>query len=394
MAYTSDPAKKWTLRHVLDVAQWEDPCPFWDDDGKAYLVRSKLCGGPAILHRMSDDGLSILDKGKIVYQDEKANPVLEGLKIMKRNNWYYILAPAGGVANGWQTVLRSRNIEGPYEARVVLSEGNGVNGPHQGGFVDTPTGEWWFVHFQDKGVYGRILHLQPGGWQDDWPVMGIDGKPVLTHKKPDVGRSYPIVTPQTTDEFQSRKLGLQWQWQATGRPEWYSLKAAKGCIRLYAASCPEEDGNLYYAGNLLLQKLPAPAFTSTAKMNVARLREGERGGLVMMGNRYTYLAVEQKDGVRHLVVAEGMVDNCGYTPQTLHSVACPHDDVWLRVTVNADATCNYSYSTDGEHFSDLGGRYALSKGQWIGAKVGLFCINPDVKDGRGFVDVDYFRVTP
>lgn len=173
-AYTTDPAKEWTLKHVLHVSQWEDPCPLWDEDGKAYLVRSKLCGGPVYLHRMSEDGLSILDNGKIIYWDEKENPVLEGLKTMKRNGWYYILAPAGGVSTGWQTVLRSRNIEGPYESKKVLQEGNGINGPHQGGFVDTQTGEWWFIHFQDKGVYGRIVHLQPGNWKNDWPVMGID----------------------------------------------------------------------------------------------------------------------------------------------------------------------------------------------------------------------------
>lgn len=90
VAYTKDPIKKWKLKPMLRVAQWEDPCPFWDEDGKTYLIRTKLCGGPAVLHRMSDDGLSILDAGKTVYYDPYKNPVLEGLKMMKRNGWYYI----------------------------------------------------------------------------------------------------------------------------------------------------------------------------------------------------------------------------------------------------------------------------------------------------------------
>lgn len=397
-AYTTDPAKEWTLKHVLHVSQWEDPCPFWDEDGKAYLVRSKLCGGPVYLHHMSEDGLSILDNGKIIYDNWEENPWLEGLKTMKRNGWYYILAPAGGVVGGWQTVLRSRNIEGPYESKKVLQEGNGVNGPHQGGFVDTQTGEWWFIHFQDKGVYGRIVHLQPGDWKYDWPVMGIDengdgcGEPVLSYKKPNVGKIYPVESPQTSDEFNDSKLGLQWQWQAAGQSKWYSLTASEGALRLYAVSSPTEDGNLYYSGNLLLQKLPAPEFTSTVKMNVSHLQEGERAGLVMMGNNYSYLSVQQKGGKKQIVLSEGKGENCGYIPHEIKNADCPSNDVWLQVKVYPDATCQYSYSMDGTHFTTLDDRFEISKGQWIGAKVGLFCINPDVTDGKGFVDVDYFKV--
>lgn len=398
VAYTSHPAKKWTLKHVLDVAQWEDPCPLWDDDGQAYLVRSKLCGGPVYLHRMSPDGLEVLDNGKIIYWDDTENPVLEGLKTLKRDGWYYILAPAGGVATGWQTVLRSRNIEGPYESRKVLEEGNGVNGPHQGGFVETQTGEWWFVHFQDKGVCGRIVHLQPGGWKDGWPVMGVDidndgcGEPVLTYRKPNVGKEWPAQEPQTSDEFDGRTLGLQWQWQAAPRKEWYTLNARKGHIRLYACAAPTEEGNLYYSGNLMLQKFPAPVFTATAKMYVGALQEGERAGLVTMGNYYTYLGVTQREGKRVITLTEVRQEGCSRMPRDIETHPCPTDTVWLRMRVTDEAKCQYAYSTDGTHFKVLEPRLHIDKGQWIGAKVGLFCVNPDTRHGKGYTDVDYFRV--
>jgi hypothetical protein len=140
----------------------------------------------------------------------------------------------------------------------VLAEGNGINGPHQGGLVDTPSGEWWFIHFQSKGIYGRVCHLQPARWgADDWIVLGEDpdgdgvGAPVLGGRKPDVGVSYPIENPQTSDDFASRRLGRQWQWQAHEQPAWYSLTARRGFLRLYAEPCPSEQGNIYYAGNLL-----------------------------------------------------------------------------------------------------------------------------------------------
>lgn len=198
VAKASDPRGDWEMTQMLEVEKWEDPCPFWDEDGQAYLVHSIHRGGPAIIHKMSADGTRLLDNGVTVYHDAKANPVLEGMKMDKRDGWYYIFAPAGGVSNGWQTVLRSRNIYGPYEAKVVLHTGeNGINGPHQGGLVETQTGEWWFVHFQSKGPWGRIINLEPARWTDDgWIMIGEDtdndgiGEPVLGYRKPDVGDSF------------------------------------------------------------------------------------------------------------------------------------------------------------------------------------------------------------
>ncbi len=395
-----DPKGKWTLHHVLNVAQWEDPCPFWDDNGDAWLIRSKLCGGPVYLHRMSDDGLKLLDNGRVVYWDQKENPILEGVKMHKRNGYYYILAPAGGVTNGWQTALRSKNIEGPYEARRILDEGNGINGPHQGGLVDTPSGEWWFIHFQDKGVYGRITHLQPARWSDDdWVVVGDDkdgdgcGVPVLSHRKPDTKNNSSIITPQTSDEFTSRELELQWQWQGTPKDEWYDLDRKNGRLRLYPISAPTEMGNLHYAANLLLQKLPAPSFEATTKVCIDKLSEGARAGLTVMGSQHSYLTLEKYNGGVKIVLYSGKYDNCGFPPYKELEIATNKSTIYLKTTISADGTYFYSYSENEIDFIDLQGKqFNLSKGRWIGAKFGLFCINPDVNNGCGYAEFDYLRV--
>ena len=200
MAKTKNPAGPWEpLVHVKEAKGLIDPCPFWDDDGQAYLIHAwakSRAGINSILtiNRMSLDGTKILDEGKMVFDGHANHPTIEGPKLYKQNGYYYIFAPAGGVRNGWQTVLRARNIYGPYEDRIVLHQGNTeINGPHQGGWVELKSGESWFIHFQDRDAYGRIIHLQPVKWVDDWPVMGIDndgdgtGEPVLTYKKPDIG---------------------------------------------------------------------------------------------------------------------------------------------------------------------------------------------------------------
>ncbi|MDR0865268.1 MAG: glycoside hydrolase 43 family protein, partial [Candidatus Symbiothrix sp.] len=398
VARATDPLGKWNIRQILQVEKWEDPCPFWDEDGQAYLVHSIHRGGPAVLHKMSPDGLQLLDNGRVVYHDTKANPVLEGLKMDKRKGWYYIFAPAGGVETGWQTVLRSKNIYGPYEARKVLDAGNGINGPHQGGLVDTQTGEWWFIHFQSRGAYGRILHLQPAVWtKDDWIVIGEDpdrdgcGIPVLTHPKPNVGKTYPIQIPQTTDEFDTGKLGLQWQWNAIENPAWYSLSAKPGFMRLFAETCPTEKGNLYFAGNLLLQKLSAPAFTATTRIEAHFTDVGERAGAIVMGNAYTYIALIKGEEGNRIAVVTGRNDRMPVAPEEVATSLVNTDTVWLKIHIYDDLQCSFSYSTNGANFIPLGDRYPVTPGTWIGGRVGIFSSSPNIVPGKGYADFDYFR---
>ncbi len=204
MATAKRPEGPWSAPvTVMPGSGLEDPCPFWDDDGNAYLIHGKVGAGPLVLHRMSSDGTSVLDAGTVIVDDPKALPVLEGPKLYKRNGWYYIFAPFGGVEKGAQTVLRSRSIHGPYEARTVLEPGNTtVQGPHQGGYVETPSGQGWFLHFNSAGAFGRIDYLEPVRWQDDWPVIGdpipggTAGQPVSTHAMPEVTGHPPHLTLQ------------------------------------------------------------------------------------------------------------------------------------------------------------------------------------------------------
>jgi beta-xylosidase len=404
MSKAANPAGPWTELHLVRVAKgWIDPCPFWDDDGNAYLVHAwakSRSGIKSILtiNRMSPDGTKLLDDGKAIFDGTVDHPTMEGPKLYKRNGYYYVFAPAGGVSEGWQTVLRSKNIFGPYDDKIVLTQGaTEINGPHQGAWVETQSGESWFVHFQDRGAYGRIVHLQPMKWVDDWPVIGNDddnngrGEPVLVCQKPNVGNIHPIAVPQTTDEFDSDTLGLQWQWQANYREEWFSLKERPGWLRLFSVHKPDNAVNLWSVPSFLLQKFPSPEFTVTTKLDFSNLAMGERAGLVIMGMDYSNIAVERAaDGFR-LVKAACRDANTGADANVEGEVRRLGEFALLRVKVTSGAVCSFSYSNDGKKFASLGRPFAAREGVWIGAKVGLYCLSSQGARESGYADFDWFR---
>jgi beta-xylosidase len=402
----TDPAGPWSAPVMVEAGKGLiDPCPLWDDDGQAYLIHGWARSRAGInnrltLNRLADDGASVVDTGTVIIDADKLPGwnTLEGPKLYKRHGYYYIFAPAGGVTRGYQAVFRSRNIYGPYENRIVLSQGStAINGPHQGAWIDTPSGQDWFVHFQDRGAFGRVVHLEPMAWRDDdWPVIGSDpggtgkGEPVLSHAKPDVGGACPEAEPQTSDEFDGTTLGLAWQWNANPKPDWASLAARPGYLRL--ACVPAATGNLYSAPNLLLQKFPAPAFTVTAKMEFSPATSGESAGLIVFGYDYTWIGLRSGPGGARFVRAEFKnARNAAAAPVEIFADAAP-GPVYLRVAVDAGARCLFSYSADGVNFAPLGGAFTASVDRWIGAKVGLFA-SAGLASG-GYADIDWFRVTP
>ncbi len=381
-----------------------DPCPLWDDDGKAYLV-SAFAGSRAgiksilIVSKMSADATKLLDDGVLVFDGHEAHSTVEGPKFYKRNGFYYIFSPAGGVATGWQLVLRSKNIYGPYEEKIVLAQGKtNVNGPHQGAWVQTQTGEDWFLHFQDKGAYGRILHLQPMTWKNDFPVIGIDadgdgaGEPVLRYKKPNVGQSFPIETLPDSDEFNDSKLGLQWQWHANPQQIWAFQFPSKGVLRMNSIQTPENYKNLWDAPNLLLQKFPAEEFTVTTKISLDSRFENEKFGLLVMGLDYSYIGVTNKNGKLYVAQAGAKDADKGTAETENLPFALNEKTFYLRVKAEKGAICSFSFSLDNKNFTNVGVPFKAREGKWIGAKIGLFFTRRGKFNDAGTADVDWFRV--
>ncbi|MBC6111729.1 glycoside hydrolase 43 family protein [Pedobacter sp. CCM 8938] len=383
-----------------------DPCPLWDDDNKAYLAYAyagSRAGIKSVLAVMplNSEGTKAIGTGTIVYDGHELDPTIEGPKFYKRNGYYYLFAPAGGVSTGWQLVLRSKNIYGPYERKVVMDQGkSNVNGPHQGAWVNTQTGEDWFLHFQDKDAYGRVVHLQPMKWINNWPVIGTDkdndgkGEPVSVFKKPNVGKIYPIETPIESDEFNEQKLGLQWQWQANPQATWLFTDAVNGKLKLYTAKTPDDAKNLWDVPNLLMQKFPAEEFMVTTKVNFKPnpKLENEKTGLVIMGRSYANISIKSKKDGLYLVY--GLCQNAdkGKVENEKEVVKLKSANAYLRVRVSLGAKCQFSYSEDGVSFTNVGDEFQATAGQWIGAKIGLFAIRDTQINDSGVAEYDWFRV--
>ncbi|WEK20284.1 MAG: glycoside hydrolase 43 family protein [Candidatus Pedobacter colombiensis] len=404
-----NPQGPWSDPELIEAGKGLiDPCPLWDDNGKVYLAYAYAGSRAGIksiiaVKQLNPEGTKTLDAGTIVYDGHETDPTIEGPKFYKRNGYYYIFAPAGGVSTGWQLVLRSKNIYGPYERRVVMDQGKStVNGPHQGAWVDTQTGEDWFLHFQDKDAYGRVVHLQPMKWINDWPVIGLDkdgdgvGEPVMTYKKPNVGKVYPIETPAESDEFDTRAMGLQWQWQANPKATWSFMNVTKGALRLYSDQVPDSAKNYWDVPNILLQKFPTEEFKATTKLTFspnAKI-ENEKAGLIIMGQSYANLSIKSKKDGNYLVYAVCKNAHKGNKEVETTLTKLNAASLYLRVNVSKGGKCKFSYSVDGKKFEDAGSEFIATPGQWIGAKIGLFCTREVKINDSGYADFDWFRIEP
>lgn len=401
----SNPAGPWSEPVLVKAGKGLiDPSPLWDDDGKVYLTHA-FAGSRAgiksilVVAEMNVEGTAIAGNEVMVFDGHAKHPTVEGPKFYKRNGFYYIFAPAGGVATGWQLVLRAKNIYGPYEEKIVLAQGNTqINGPHQGAWVSTTTGEDWFIHFQDEEAYGRIVHLQPMIWKNDWPVIGIDndgdgtGEPVLLHKKPNVGKNYPVVAPPESDEFNGNTLGLQWQWHANPQTGWGFPSGNSGFYRLNCIPRPENMEGLWSVPNLLLQKLPAEEFTATTKLNFTTRADNEEVGFVVMGEDYQYISLKKLDGKLLVSVVQCKNARTGGKEQELFTEEFQGAEIYFRIKVEKGAVCKFSFSNNGSTFKEAGYAFTAKPGRWIGAKIGFFALREGITNDAGTADIDWFRV--
>ena len=421
MVKTQHPEGEWEAPVCVIAGKgYIDTTPLWDDDGRCYLVngwansRSKFASVLTV-REMSADGTRPIGQPVIVFDGNgTANRTCEGPKFYKRDGWYWIMCPAGGVPDGFQLAMRSKSPYGPYEHKIVLAQGKtNINGPHQGGWVHTKYGEDWFVHFQDKEAYGRVVHLNPVDWSTGWPIMGKKGEPVTTYKKPQTSSSV-IVNPVESDEFNAPVIGKQWEWHAN-YDEKFGVPTAFGTMRIYTYKLSEGWKNFWEVPNLFLQKTPADEFTVTAKLRFTSKADGQMGGIIMMGHNYQALVVKRVGkGFQLLILSCQDADRGKAHQEELVATLKPtaedkidykpgiHEDIYLQLKVrNAEAgqahggnpKVSFAWSLNGKKFKACGSEYQMKQGKWIGAKFGFVSVETNPKVDRGWLDADWIRVT-
>ena len=433
---TKDPLGKWDEPVcVLPGKGLIDPCPFWDDDGKVYIVhgyaKSRI-GFKSILgiFEMSPDGLKAISEDHFIFDgnDPKHPAVtIEGPKIYKRDGYYYIWAPAGGVRPGYQVVLRSRDIHGPYEIRTVLDQGGSViNGPHQGALVDTEDGKEYFLHFQDRGLYGRICHLQPVSWKDEWPVVGDDktgtgcGEPVYEMDIPvkrDAG--YERTYLSSSDDFEGGKYGLMWQWLGNHNSSFYGKTDKENGLRLYALNLSKDsEPVIWKSSNVLTQKIIYPLFDCDISFSISGLKDGDRAGVCMTGGQYITAYVERTNGDLELKIAKSFGGDSDKKEEVLSSFALKDvlqdpEDISIRMRFGYDEEVsgvdlyyqdvNVPYGGKNPHLSmelvlpdgslkDLSVNFEPLDHTWVGAKIGIFALSKNAGKDPGFADFHYVTV--
>ena len=425
MVKTKNPAGEWEKPvRVIKGKGMIDTSPLWDDDGRCYLVNGWAnsrahFASVLTVRELNAEGTAAISDPVIVFDGNGTeNRTCEGPKFYKRNGWYWIMCPAGGVPTGFQLAMRSKSPYGPYEVKKVLAQGKtNINGPHQGGWVHTSQGEDWFMHFQDKGAYGRVVHLQPVTWRDNWPVMGIDkdgdycGEPVTKYRKPKTAGKVANVNPQESDEFNDGKVGMQWQWQAN-YSQLYGMPTMNGTFRLYTYKLKpytykknRDSLSLWLDPAMLLQKTPADRFTATAKLCLTAKNEQQLGGIIMMGLNFSALVVKRVGKEFQLLQLTCKdADKANQPSSKLLATLKPtsadtngyqeaiHEVIYMRMKVY-DGKLQFAYSTDGKHYTNVGEVFTMREGKWIGAKIGLVAAEPQGTNPCGWIDADWFRIT-
>lgn len=367
-----------------------DPGLFFDDDGKVYVVHGQ---GTLYITELNSDVKSV--KGKPVeiwnkrFKDSQTfgeNFGMEGSHMYKINGKYYITCPAGGT-KGWQVCLRSDHIYGPYEHKVIMQDDSSYppNGLHQGGMVQLKNGDWWFIIMQDRGPIGRVPYLLPVKWIDGWPMLGDNGKDVITYPKPDVGKKQqPLSAPATSDEFKSKKLGLQWQWNHNPDPQKWTLTERPGYMRLKASLAT----NLKEARNTLTQRVQGPSCEGTVEMDVTNLREGNVAGFGIFQFPYAYVAVQQEGNTREIIMC-----NNDQTEEVIENFK--GDKLWIRSRVTDKTfTAQFYYSLDGREFHPIGDELKMGLGlPWTANRFALFNFSTKEMGLDGYADFNWFRFT-
>lgn len=387
----TNPAGPWTPIHlVLPEAGWDDPCPFWDDDGQGYLVATHFQaeGKQKVkynihLFKMTMDGRQLDPASDTVIHQSRGS---EANKLYKINGLYYHyyseVAPEGRVI----MMERSRSLKGPWEIHQLIHVNAAVDKePNQGGLVKLSSGKWYFITHQGRGDWeGRAGVLLTVTWVSGWPIIGRIGSDgigniVWQGKKPIAG--FPQTKLAASDDFTSPILKPEWEWNYQPDDTKWSLTERQGYLRLHAYP-PIRTGDFTTVGNIITQRSYRTKRNQvTVRLDLAGMADGQEAGIAHFAKTYSTLGVVQHGVARQLISnANGAI---------VSGPVIKNDILWLRSTWGFDGVSQFSFSRDGRSFQVFGDPYQLTWGNYRGDRIGIFTFNP--LGTSGYLDVDSAR---
>ena len=396
--YTSkDPRKGWTLAHR--IPHFHDASLFFDDDKRAYIFY-----GTGEMKELMPDLSGVKPggrQGKVFERDEEETGLLEGSRFIKHDGRYYLIMiswPNGKPRR--QVCYRADNIEGPYEKKVILeSTFGGFPYAGQGTIVDDGKGNWYGVIFQDRGGVGRVLTLMPCTWKDGWPMLGDEnGKIPTVMGKPLAGFSDGEIV--SSDDFDSERMNIDWQWNHNPVNEAWSLTERKGWLRLKTSRVTD---NLYLAPNTLTQRMEGPECSGIVKMDISHMKDGDIAGFSAFNGDAGVVKIV-KDGKKVFVVADSQNVELTDKEKKVTKVDVPESyrqqlrkqkEIYFRIDANflpGKDVADFYYSTDGKDWVKVLEGYKMIfdyRRFFMGSKFAIF--NYATKKAGGYVDIDWFN---
>lgn len=381
----TNPAGKWGK--MMDINELHhDTSLFFDDDGKIYIAGGssniRLRELKSDLSGVKQDGINV----EIVNgREHKLNGLLEGTHLCKYNGKYYLFLiwwPAGGIRT--EVAFRVDKIEGPYEHKIILSDdmdrkGAGVA---QGCIIDTKDGKWYGFLFQDRGAVGRVPVLMPCRWEDGWPMLGdTEGKVPLIMEKPVKGQK---VTPLViSDDFNTSKLPLNWQWNHNPDNNLWSLTERKGYMRLKTGKVVQ---SVFEARNMLSQRTEGPACQGIISLDVSKMKDGDVAGLSAYCSEPGIISVRMEGDKKYIVMTDRNTEK--------ERAELTRNVVYLRLDCDFNKgtdKADFYYSLNNKDWTKLGTEFKMvyNLKHFMGNRFGIF--NYATKAPGGYVDVDFFR---
>lgn len=380
----------WTpVRPVLADSGWDDPCPFWDEDGRVYLVVTRYKPDPATgkaynihLFQMNVAGDSVDPASdRIIHQSRGS----EANKLYKIHGLYYHFFSEVRAEGRVPMMERAASLEGPWEIQQLMHVDRRVDKePNQGGFVQLQDGRWFFVTHQGTGDWeGRAGVLLPVTWISGWPIPGKVGEDGIGNML----WTAPAPLPQddgaglvASDDFSGPALKPQWEWDYQPRPRSWSIQHNPAALRLEAYPLLH-PGDFKTAPNVITQRaMRTEDNVVSVQLSLSGMVDGQHAGLAHFAKTDAEIEITQSGGERRLSLVRGGVSTAG--------PAIAGSSLWLRSRWGSDGQSQFFFSEDGAHFTSLGEAYPLTWGDYRGDRIALYTFNAERK---GHVDVVSFR---